>query len=146
MGCGDEFPAAFLDDEEQDAGGEVDLGLAVTVRPPFEPGQITADAVVQAFDGERVRFALDVVGLLEDFGIGMPEVGGEDKVGGVRKLRIQPLRCLGSTIPQRPAQDAFGSTINSPPEPAIVFFFATCVQSSSASTHSTFSAGVAFST
>ena len=114
--------------------------------PAFEPRQITADAVIQSFHGERVRFALDVVGLAEDFGVGMPEVGGKDEVAGVRKLRIQPLRCLGSTIPQRPAQDAFGSTINSPPEPAIIFFFATYVQSSSASTHSIFSAGMDFST
>ena len=112
----------------------------------FEPGQITADAVIQAFDGERVRFALDVVGLAENFGVGMPEVGGKNEVAGVRKLRIQPLRCRGSTIPQRPAQDTFGSTINSPPEPASIFFSATYVHSSSASTHSTSSAGVAFST
>ena len=101
------------------------FGLAVTVRPPFEPRQVAADAIVQAFNRERVGFALNVVGLPEDFGVRMPEVGGKGEVGGVRKLRIQPLRCLGSTIPQRPAQDAFGSTINSPPEPAILFFFAT---------------------
>ena len=97
-------------------------GLAVTVCPPFEPGQITAAAVVQAFARAGMGFALDMIGLAEDFGIGVPEVGGKDEVGGVRKQRIQPLRCLGSTIPQRPAQDAFGSTINSPPEPASVFF------------------------
>ena len=76
----------------------------------------------------------------------MPEVGGEDDVGGVRKLRIQPLRRFGSTIPQRPAKDALGSTIHSPPEPAIIFFWATYVHNSSASTHSTFSAGAALST
>jgi hypothetical protein len=62
------------------------LGLAVTVRPPFEPGQITADAVVQAFDCEGVGFALDMVDLAEDFGIGVPGVGGKDELGGVRKL------------------------------------------------------------
>ena len=122
------------------------LGLAVTVGPAFEASQIAADAVVQAFNRERVGFALNVVGLAEDFGVRMPEVGSEGEVGGVRKLRIQPLCCLGSTIPQRPAQDAFGSTIKSPPEPAIIFFFATYVHNSSASTHATFSAGVALST
>ena len=114
--------------------------------PAFEPGQIATDAVVQAFDREGVGLALEVAVLAEDFSVGVPEVGGESDVGGARKLRIQPLRCCGATIPQRPAKDAFGSTINSPPEPAIVFFFATYVHSSSASTHSTFSAGTALST
>ena len=114
--------------------------------PAFEPGQIAADAVVQAFDGEGVGFALDVVVLAEDFSVGVPEISGEGDVGGVRKLRIQPLRSRGSTIPQRPAQDAFGSTINSPPEPASSFFFATYVHSSSASIHVTFSVGVACNT
>ena len=101
------------------------MGLAVIVGPSFKASEVAADAVVQAFDGEGVGFALDMVFIAEDFPVGVPEVGGKDDVGGVRKLRIQPLRCFGSTIPQRPAQDAFGSTINSPPEPAIVFFFAT---------------------
>ena len=94
------------------------------MRLAFEPGEVTADAVVQAFDGKRVRFALDVVLTGEDFTVGMPEVGGELEMGGVRQLRSQPLGRFGSTIPQRPAQDAFGSTINSPPEPAISFFLA----------------------
>ena len=91
----------------------------------FQPGEVAADAVVQTFDGEGVGFALDMVFFGEDFSIGVPEVGGIDDVEGVRKLRIQPLCCFGSTIPQRPAQDALGSTINSPPEPAIIFFFET---------------------
>lgn len=70
-------------------------------------------------------FALDMVFFGEDFLVGMPAVGGKDDGGGVRKLRIQPLCGFGSTIPQRPAQDALGSTINSPPEPAIIFVFET---------------------
>ena len=142
----DEFAATLVGNEEQDARGEIDLGLAVTVRLAFQAGEIAADSVVQAFDGERVGFPLDVVFAAEDFGVGMPEIGGKDEMRGVRKLRIQSLRRFGSTIPQRPAQDAFGSTINSPPEPASIFFFATYVHSSSASTHVTFSAGVAWST
>ena len=101
------------------------LGFAVTVRPPFEPGQITAEAVVQAFDREGVGFALEMPVLAEDGPVRVPEVGGEDEVRSMRKLRIQPLRRFGSTIPQRPAKDTLGSTINSPPEPAIIFFFAT---------------------
>ena len=141
-----QLPATFFDDEKQDAGGQICLRLAVIVGSAFEAGEITADAVVQAFDGEGVGFALNMVFLAEDSGVGMPEVGGEDDVWGMRKLRIQPLRCFGATIPQRPAQDAFGSTINSPPEPAISFFLAIYVHNSSASTHSTFSAGVAFRT
>lgn len=91
----------------------------------FEACEVAADAVVQAFDGEGMGFTLDMGFFGEDFPVGMPEVGGKDDVGGVRKLRIQPLCCFGSTIPQRPAQDALGSTINSPPEPAIIFFFET---------------------
>ena len=54
-----QFPAALLDDEIQDAGGEVFLGLAVAVRPAFEPGQITADAVVQAFDRGDCSIGID---------------------------------------------------------------------------------------
>ena len=94
------------------------------MRLAFEAGQIAADPVVQAFDRERVGLALDMILAAEDFGVGMPEVVGMLDVGGVRQLRSQPLGRFGSTIPQRPAQDGFGSTINSPPEPAIIFFFA----------------------
>ena len=94
------------------------------MRPAFEASQIAPDAVVQAFDGKGVRLALDVVLVAEDFPVGMPEVGGKLEVSGVRQLRSQPLGRLGSTIPQRPPQDRFGSTINSPPEPAIIFFLA----------------------
>ena len=119
-----QLPATLLDDEKQDAGGEIFLRLAVTVSPAFEPGQIAANPVVQAFAREGVGFALDGAVWAEDFSVRVPEVGGEGDVGGVRKLRIQPLRGFGATIPQRPAKDAFGSTINSPPEPASSFFFA----------------------
>ena len=110
--------------KKQDAGGQVFFGLAVVVRPAFEAGQIAPDAVVQAFDGKGVRLALDMVLAAEDFRVGMPEVGGEADMSGVRQLRSQPLGRFGSTIPQRPAQDRLGSTINSPPEPAIIFFLA----------------------
>ena len=119
-----QFPATFVDDKEQDAGGQICLGFAVTVRLAFKAGQIAADSVVQAFDREGVRLALDVVLAAEDFRVGMPEVGGKLDLGGVRQLRSQPLGRFGSTIPQRPTQDRFGSTINSPPEPASIFFLA----------------------
>ena len=92
--------------------------------PAFEASQIASDAVVQAFDGKGVRFALDMVLAAEDFRVGMPEVGGKFDLGGVRQLRSQPLGRFGSTIPQRPPQDRLGSTSISPPEPAIIFFLA----------------------
>ena len=113
-----------MDDEKQAAGRQVCFGLAVTRRLAFEAGQIAAAAVVQAFNGKRVRFALDMVLAVEDFTIGMPKVGGELEVAAVRQLRRQPPGRFGSTIPQRPPQDRFGSTINSPPEPTIIFFLA----------------------
>src|ERR1035438_2873093 len=111
--------------KKQDAGGQIFSGLAVVVRPAFEPGQAAPDAVVQAFDGEGVRLALDLVLAAEDFRVGRPEVAGILDGGSVRQLRSQPLGRFGSTIPQRPPQDRLGSTINSPPEPAIIFFLAT---------------------
>ena len=80
-----------------------------------ETGEIDPQAVVVAFDGEGVGLALEVAVAGEDQAVGMPEVGAEGDVGGVRKLRIQTPGCLGSTIAQRPAADRFGSTINSPP-------------------------------
>ena len=51
------------------------------MRPALEAGQVAPDAVVQAFDGEGVRFALDMVLAAEDFGVGMPEVGGKLDLG-----------------------------------------------------------------
>jgi len=105
--------------------------------PAPQPGQITADAVVPAFYGEGVGFALEMPVRGEDLTVGVPEVGAEGDVGGVRKLRIQAAGRFGATIPQRPAADLLGNTINSPPEPASVFFLPTSVQSSSASTHVT---------
>ena len=104
-----------MDDEKHDAGGQICFGLAVVVRPALEAGQIAPDAVVQAFDGKGVRFALDMVLATEDFRVGVPEVAGILDLGGVRQLRSQPLGRFGSTIPQRPAADLLGSTINSPP-------------------------------
>jgi hypothetical protein len=94
---GHQFPAAFVDDEKQDAGGQIFFGLAVIGRPALEPGQSAPDAVVQAFDGKGVRFALDMVLAAEDFGAGMPEIGRELDLGGVRHLRSQPPGRLGST-------------------------------------------------
>ena len=117
-----QFSAAFVDDKKQDAGGQIFSGFAIVVRPAFEAGQIAPDAVVQAFDGEGVRLALDMVLAAEDFGVGMPEVGAEGDVPSVRKLRIQAAGRFGSTIPQRPSADFLGSTINSPPQPAGRFF------------------------
>ena len=74
----------------------------MVVRPAFEASEVAADAVVQAFDGEGVRLALHMVFAAKDFRVGMPEVGGELEVSGVRQLRSQPLGRFGSTIPQRP--------------------------------------------
>ena len=54
--------------------------------------------------------------------VGVPEVGAEGDVRGARKLRSQTAGRFGSTIPQRPAADFLGSTINSPPQPAGRFF------------------------
>ena len=90
-----------------------------------EPGEIDSQAVVVAFDGEGVGLALKVAVAGEDQAVGMPEVGAEGDVGGVRKRRIQTPGCLGSTIAQRPAADRFASTINSPPQPAGRFFWPT---------------------
>jgi hypothetical protein len=101
---------------------------------PAQARQIDANAVVPALYREGVRFALDVPVVGEDDAVGVPEIGCEDEVIVVRKLRIQTLGRVGATIPQRPAQDALGSTINSPPEPASGFFLAIYVPSSSAST------------
>ena len=54
------------------------------MRPALEAAQVAPDAVVQAFDGKGVRFALDMVLTAEDFRVGMPEVGGKLDLGGVR--------------------------------------------------------------
>ena len=111
-----------------------------------QAGQINPQPVVATLYREGVRFALDVPVLGEDDAVGVPEIGGEDEVIVVRKLRIQTLGRVGATIPQCPAQDALGSTINSPPEPAGSFFLAIYVHNSSASTHVTSAAGTGAST
>ena len=90
-----------------------------------QPGEIDAEAIVVAFNREGMRLALQMTVLGEDQAVGVPEVGAEDDVTGVRKLRIQAAGRFGSTIPQRPAADFLGSTINSPPEPAGRFFWPT---------------------
>ena len=95
------------------------------MRLAFEPGEVAADAVVQTFDGEGVGFALQMAVLGKDQAVGVPEVGAEGDVGGVRKRRIQAAGRFGSTIPQRPAADFLGSTIKSPPQPAGRFFWPT---------------------
>lgn len=90
-----------------------------------QSGQVDAEAIVVAFDGEGVGFALQVAVLGKDQTVGMPEVGAEGDVDGVRKLRIQAAGRFGSTIPQRPSADLPGSTINSPPQPTGRFFWPT---------------------
>ena len=90
-----------------------------------QPSQINPEAIVVALDRESVGLALQVAVLRENQSVGVPEVGAEGDVRGVRKLRIQTAGCFGSTIPQRPAADFLGSTINSPPEPAGLFFWPT---------------------
>ena len=95
------------------------MGLAA------EAGEVNAQAVVVTFDGEGVRFTLQVPVLGEDQAIGVPEVGAEGDVFAVRKLRIQAAGRFGATIPQRPSADFLGSTIKSPPQPAGRFFWPT---------------------
>ena len=95
------------------------MGLAT------EAGEIDADAIVVAFDGEGVGLALQMMVALEDQAIGVPEVGAEADVFAVRKLRIQAAGRFGSTTAQRPSADFLCSTINSPPQPAGRFFWPT---------------------
>ena len=90
-----------------------------------QPGEIDPEAIVMAFDREGVGFALQMTVLGKDQAVGVPKVGAEGDVCGVRKLRIQAAGRFGSTIPQRPAADLLGSTINSPPQPAGRFFWPT---------------------
>ena len=90
-----------------------------------EAGEINAQAVVVTFDRKGVRLALQVPVLGEDQTVGVPEVGAEGDVVGVRKLRIQAAGRFGSTTAQRPSADFLGSTIKSPPEPAGRFFWPT---------------------
>ena len=90
-----------------------------------QPGEIDAEAIIVAFDGEGVGFALPMAVLGKDQTVGVPEVGAEGDVCGVRKRRIQAAGRFGSTIPQRPAADFLGSTIKSPPQPAGRFFWPT---------------------
>ena len=90
-----------------------------------QAGQIDAEAIVVAFDGEGVGLALQMALLGENQAVGVPEIGAEGDVPGVRKLRIQAAGRFGSTIPQRPSADFLGSTINSPPQPAGRFFWPT---------------------
>ena len=95
------------------------MGLAA------EAGEVNAEAIVVTLDGEGAGFALQVPMPGKDQAAGVPEVGAESDMGGVRKLRIQAAGRFGSTIPQRPSADFLGSTIKSPPEPAGRFFWPT---------------------
>jgi hypothetical protein len=95
------------------------------------------------FYRERVRFALEMLVLLEENAVGVPKVGAKRDVIAMRKLRIQTPGRFGSTIAQRPSADLLGNTINSPPQPAGFFFFPMYVCNSSASTHWTSEAGTA---
>ena len=108
--------------------------------------QIDPNPIVATLYGEGVGFALEVPVGGEDLTVGVPEVRAERDVSGMRKLRIQALGRCGATIPQRPAADLLGSTINSPPQPASFFFLPIYVHNSSASTHSTSSGGTCAST
>jgi hypothetical protein len=126
----------FFEQVKQYAGGEVGEFFGLTVSLPPQAGQITAQTVVVALYGKRVRLALEVSAVLEDDPVGVPEVGTVDDVFAMRKLRVQAPGRLGSTIAQRPSADFLGSTINSPPQPARLFFLNTYVHNASASTHS----------
>ena len=70
-----------------------------------QTGEIDAETIVVAFDGEGMGFALPVAVLGKDQAVGVPEAGAEGDVRGVRKLRIQAAGRFSSTIPQRPAAD-----------------------------------------
>ena len=87
--------------------------------------QVATQAVVVALYGEGVRLAFEVPALFKDDSVGVPEVGAVGDVLAVRKLRIQTPGRFGSTIAQRPSADFLGSTINSPPQPAVLFFLPT---------------------
>ena len=67
-------------------------------------GKIDAEAIIVTFDGEGVGFALEMTVLGEDQAIGVPEVGAESDVAGVRKLRIQAAGRFGVTIPPAPSR------------------------------------------
>ena len=90
-----------------------------------QPRQVHPDPVVAALYGEGVRFALEMPMAAEDLAVGVPEVGAEDEGRGVRKRRSQTLGRLGTPSPQRPAANFLGSAINSPPQPASLFFLPT---------------------
>ena len=90
--------------------------------------------------GEGVRLAPEAPLPLKNDAVGRPKGGAEGDAPAVRKLRIQTPGRFGSTTAQRPSADFLGGTTNSPPQPAGLFFLATCVHSSSASTNSTSSA------
>lgn len=90
-----------------------------------QPGEIDAQTIVVAFNGKGVRLALQMAVPGKDQAVGVPEVRAEGGVGGVRRLRSQTAGRFGSTIPQRPAADFLGSTINSPPQPTGRFFWPT---------------------
>ena len=91
----------------------------------LQSGKLDAESIIVTFDGEGVGFALEMTVLGEDQAIGVPKVGAESDVAGVRKLRIQTAGRFGVTIPQRPAADFLGNTIHSPPQPTSRFFWPT---------------------
>jgi hypothetical protein len=123
--CSLGIDSGFLEQVEEDAGGKIGEFLGITMSFSAKPCEVDAETVVVAFDGKGVGLALQMSVRGEDQAVGVPEVGAEGDVQGVRKLRIQTAGRVGSTIPQRPAADLFGSTINSPPEPAGRFFWPT---------------------
>ena len=84
--------------------------------------QIATNPIVHAFDGVGVRFALEVLGLGENFAVTLPVVGGVSELSADRKRLAQRSGCSGVAITQRPAENLAGSAINSPPEPNRLFF------------------------
>jgi hypothetical protein len=54
-----------------------------------QAGEIDAEAIIVAFDGEGVGLALQMTVLGEDQAIGVPEVGAESDVVGMRNPRGQ---------------------------------------------------------
>ena len=109
---------------EQDRGGEVAFGLRVAMCLASQSRQIAANPVVHAFDGVRVRFASEVLGLGDDSAVAVV-VGGVSELIAARKRLAQRSGCSGVAITQRPAEYLVGSAINSPPEPNWLFFLPT---------------------
>ena len=69
-----------------------------------------------------MRLALDELLFGEQCPVAFEMVSGVSVYRAARNLRSQLPACAGCTTAQRPSENSFGSTINSPPQPDVVFF------------------------